>query len=44
MGKQLERRADALRNLPRGIDPAHFAALERIDEDAFRARKQAFQG
>ena len=43
-GKQLERRADALRNLPRGIDRAHFAALERIDEDAFRAaRKQAFQ-
>jgi len=43
-GKQLERRADALRNLPRGVIGAYFAALGRIDEDAFRARKQAFQG
>jgi hypothetical protein len=43
-GKQLERRADALRNLPRGVIGAYFAAIDRIDENAFRAaRKQAFQ-
>jgi len=39
------RTQDALRNLPRGVIRAYFAALDRIDEDVFRAaRKQAFQG
>jgi len=33
-GERLERRADALGNLPRGIDRRHFAALDRIDEAA----------
>ena len=42
----MEGRADALRNLPRAvINGGLFAALDRIDENAFQAaRKQAFQG